>query len=695
MMGLASIAIERLPVLRRRRRMKEIRAIFDSDYYLRRNPDVAEAGIDPFAHYLSVGWTEGRDPSPLFDNEFYLRHSPDVAAAGIDPLTHFVISGAREGRQPHPLFDPAWYLEQNSDVAAAGKNPLAHYLERGAEEPRQPHPLFDAAFYLEQNPDVAAARTNPLLHFIGQGWREGRNPNPLFDTAWYLQKYPDVAAGVNSPADYLSHGHAEVRDPNQEFDAERYAKEHPKVAEEGVPPPVDCLRTGGEPRVAAIRNQRPQGLGRTAESLVPEVRRKIEHTLLFDPDFYRQRYAGRIMRPDDLLLDYIESSSSEIRDTSEIFSGDAYLAAHPDVRRSGYPPLLHYALYGIRQHRLLFDAEHTAKLFNSITADDVLNLPKLSDILTPGQAYSILFAQNGNFFFAEIANYLAFFLGEAGYSVSLGKHIANSRQIVVAPHEYFLLEAVQDPESLAKDAIHLNTEQWQTTWFSRAYPYLLSSQSGVIDINPTSAVALNKLGIRAAFLPLFRYKGSPLEHPASAPPKTQHRDILPLPLSDAFADRPYDVFYFAVLNERRGHALARLADTLSDLSCFVHTPAANKPLLEGGPDTLSATEALHLCGGSKILLNIHRDEVGYLEWHRFVLYGIAKGCVVLTEQCTPNPHLVAGVHFLQSPLEAMPAMLRHLLKTDSGARKLQEIHRNTREFSQTFPSPRDWMARHP
>ena len=46
----------------------------------------------------------------LFDAEFYLRANPDVAAARMDPFKHYVKYGAAEQRQPHPLFDPAHYL---------------------------------------------------------------------------------------------------------------------------------------------------------------------------------------------------------------------------------------------------------------------------------------------------------------------------------------------------------------------------------------------------------------------------------------------------------------------------------------------------------------------------------------------------------------------------------------------------------
>ena len=75
----------------------------------------------------------------LFDSEFYLRANPDVAAARMDPLEHFLKYGQKEQRQPHPLFDPVHYL--------ASANP---------------HPLFDCDAYLKAYPHVTG---DPLEHY--------------------------------------------------------------------------------------------------------------------------------------------------------------------------------------------------------------------------------------------------------------------------------------------------------------------------------------------------------------------------------------------------------------------------------------------------------------------------------------------------------------------------------------------------
>ena len=72
--------------------------LFDKNWYLANNPDVAQSGLDPIKHYVRYGAREGRDPSPSFSTRGYLSNYLDVAAAGANPLEHFIRRGAKEGR---------------------------------------------------------------------------------------------------------------------------------------------------------------------------------------------------------------------------------------------------------------------------------------------------------------------------------------------------------------------------------------------------------------------------------------------------------------------------------------------------------------------------------------------------------------------------------------------------------------------
>ncbi|WP_319496812.1 hypothetical protein [uncultured Cohaesibacter sp.] len=78
---------------------KVLKGYFDASFYMKYNPDVVGAGVDPLRHYLDIGWKEGRDPSPDFSTLYYLDSYPDIAEAGINPLLHWVTAGQSEGRK--------------------------------------------------------------------------------------------------------------------------------------------------------------------------------------------------------------------------------------------------------------------------------------------------------------------------------------------------------------------------------------------------------------------------------------------------------------------------------------------------------------------------------------------------------------------------------------------------------------------
>jgi len=75
--------------------------------------------------------------SDLFDAQWYLDKNPDVKDAGIDPATHYLLHGAHEGRNPSIFFDGGKYLHANQDVNGSEINPLVHYLKYGRSEGRE------------------------------------------------------------------------------------------------------------------------------------------------------------------------------------------------------------------------------------------------------------------------------------------------------------------------------------------------------------------------------------------------------------------------------------------------------------------------------------------------------------------------------------------------------------------------------
>jgi glycosyltransferase involved in cell wall biosynthesis len=71
---------------------------FDGKYYLSTYPELGSIS-DPFQHYMTIGWKEGRNPSRDFDTRFYLKNEGDIREAGINPFRHYVLHGKREGRR--------------------------------------------------------------------------------------------------------------------------------------------------------------------------------------------------------------------------------------------------------------------------------------------------------------------------------------------------------------------------------------------------------------------------------------------------------------------------------------------------------------------------------------------------------------------------------------------------------------------
>lgn len=107
--------------------------LFDADYYLHANRDVARSGVDPFLHYLLRGAEQGRNPATDFDTRFYRAQSGKTR---LDPVRHYLRVGARKGFDPNPAFNTLWYTSQYADVAGSGANPLLHYRTHGRREGR-------------------------------------------------------------------------------------------------------------------------------------------------------------------------------------------------------------------------------------------------------------------------------------------------------------------------------------------------------------------------------------------------------------------------------------------------------------------------------------------------------------------------------------------------------------------------------
>ncbi|WP_156375982.1 glycoside hydrolase family 99-like domain-containing protein [Methylobacterium sp. Leaf117] len=237
---------------------KLVPANFKAEEYFQLNPDVREAGADPYRHYVEHGAKEGRiynikeNLPPNFDYNTYFLLNPDVKASGIDAGLHYVRFGVSQNR-PYQIdndatFDPMWYIEEYPDVSTTGMSPFDHYQKVGIFEGR--HKKFDPVWYLSEYPDIANSELDPLVHYRSYGRDECRHP--AFHEFWYNLEYYDVKeSGLNPEDHYNLVGRDEGRLPA--FNARWYVDEYPEIAEAGVNPYQHYLTNGrGEGRKPAF-----------------------------------------------------------------------------------------------------------------------------------------------------------------------------------------------------------------------------------------------------------------------------------------------------------------------------------------------------------------------------------------------------------------------------------------------------------
>ena len=196
-------------------------AVFDADYYLKNNPDVAKwANNDKekaLQHFINCGMAEGRRGNEAFDVQSYYNEYPDLRAAfGTDIVRyyeHYATFGKGEGRHPSgcasikgmrtslggtdysAVYDPEYYLEHNTDVRSFYSRSvgslvllddtgvIGHFVSCGMAEGRRGNEAFDVQSYKNRYTDLQIAYGNRLdlyyLHYLTFGFYEGRSGAPF------------------------------------------------------------------------------------------------------------------------------------------------------------------------------------------------------------------------------------------------------------------------------------------------------------------------------------------------------------------------------------------------------------------------------------------------------------------------------------------------------------------------------------
>lgn len=155
--------------------------------------------IDPFQAEMKLVKESG-----LFDIDWYLKHNPDVKEAAVDPVEHFLKFGYREGRNPNEFFDTAWYNAVNNDVAQTKGNPFIHFLKYGAYEGRNPNPDSQYYEFVRNNPDKEVFGINPFHTYL---WASTSTQLKKHDIAPHNTTFPENLVKSNNTylmADYKS-----------------------------------------------------------------------------------------------------------------------------------------------------------------------------------------------------------------------------------------------------------------------------------------------------------------------------------------------------------------------------------------------------------------------------------------------------------------------------------------------------------
>ena len=304
---------------------------------------------DVISHYLHHWKTCPVRFAGLFDSEYYLIHNPDVASAAINPLVHFILYGQDEGRTalpseiegktPQPSITPAVMVsipdtplaaigvdeayETNSDPKeynalkectaltwgeyiqqfnlAEGTDPIRHYLRHWKTNSIQFEGVFDSTYYLTHNHDIALASINPLVHFVLFGKNEGR-------LAWPADA--EIKAG-----NLIQHQPAES---TKTFEPEPQIELEPT----SEPPPQQT-------------SQEYQALKECTALNWDEYRRR--HSLSANTDYVRH---------------YLENWKSVHAVFSDFFDSNLYLEMYRDIAESGLNPLTHFVQHGRHEGRV-------------------------------------------------------------------------------------------------------------------------------------------------------------------------------------------------------------------------------------------------------------------------------------------------------------------------------------------------------
>ncbi|WP_417459290.1 glycosyltransferase [Kordiimonas sp.] len=317
---------------------------FDAPFYSTQS-GVAEPCL-ALVHFAEVGWREGLDPSKEFLVKPYMQANPDIADAGVNPLAHFLAYGRHEGRKAitksfiDPWVPPPGALAlKNATIMSQHKNWAIAVSETG---------LFDAAFYrATYHPHLdEKGMADPALHYAVFGERHGFKPNLFFDPAYYKRGVKRGKPSTLALIDYAGKGWKKGLNPSARFSVNLYREAY--AAEIG---------TDTEPLSHYLQHGEVLGFARFDVSLATtsgdesddkttlERMVEIAQTGLFDAAWYVKK--SEDLKGEDItpLEHYVRKGVCEGRWPNEYFDDRWYQTCY-GAEIGKEMPLLHYARKG-------------------------------------------------------------------------------------------------------------------------------------------------------------------------------------------------------------------------------------------------------------------------------------------------------------------------------------------------------------
>lgn len=256
-------------------------------------------------------------------------------------------------------------------------------------------------------------------------------------------------------------------------------------------------------------------------------------------------------------------------------------------------------------------------------------------------------ASQQNVFFAELLGAFADAVAARGLEVETSTDCfapaADDLVYVFVPHEYHpLVQGDSHPRwHQLRRTVAICTEQPGTVWFDRTAA-VAAECGGAVDINELGVRELRRRGVNARLVPLGY-----------------------VPAWDSWGgdetvERPIDLTFMGGHTDRRALALARCGSVLQDRRCALHVFETSRPHQSDSTHFLSGDRKWSALRSARSLLNVHRGELGYLEWQR-VIGAMVNGCVVITEHSLGYAPLVAGEHFVSAAFDDLPHVVAALL----------------------------------